>query len=72
MSCVGEGLPAKQGLKHSAPSRLNATPEVGEVLPAKQGLKLEAPHILPDQRFRWRGSSSKTRIETIPRDAVEI
>jgi len=64
---VGEGLPAKQGLKRCFCCFWQQCHNVGEGLPAKQGLKQHYPQPLAARRPGWRGSSSKTRIETLVR-----
>jgi len=62
---VGEGLPAKQGLKLPVTKQELSHDQVGEGLPAKQGLKPTSQPAFSSSVARcWRGSSSKTRIET--------
>jgi len=63
---VEEVLPVKQGLKLKKEPKKERRPIVEEVLPVKQGLKLFLFFLNLYTSLLWRGTSSKTRIETIP------
>ena len=64
---VAEVVPLKQGLKHTNRTIRKSEYKVAEVVPLKQGLKQFANGKSWNQLTCCRGSSIKTRIETLAR-----
>ena len=64
-SYVAEVVPLKQGLKLNHLLFLAVSLLVAEVVPLKQGLKLTKQELNGELTYSCRGSSIKTRIETL-------
>ena len=69
---VAEVVPLKQGLKLVAPNAIVPSVFVAEVVPLKQGLKLKTQAKALGMARSCRGSSIKTRIETLLADTDKM